>query len=829
MKKNQLLLVLVTILSLTQGYAQQRVLFVRGGTGSGGFLEGGSNEQLADINNFQTFNGNHGWGTFAETLENEGYTLTQITEGRGGNSPVDFADINLNQYDIIVLGSNNASYNNTQVDAIDNWVKNGGGLLTISDANFGSSWCDAPNSDQDFLDRYGILVHQDFGTYSLRRSSNDFIISDHPILNNVDRFDGEGVSPFITANTIPSGVTVERIVRARNEIRRNNTNNQGSCQGSTRNANNNDAVLMTATSGNGRVVAHFDRNTFFNQNGAGTNINRFDNKRYMLNVFKWLSEAGNNNNPISQSAYEGINALIPGTIQAENYDLGGQGVAYNDTSQGNRGNQYRNDNVDIRVTDDTGGGHQVGWTKNGEWLEYTTNVTAGTYNIELRASSNANNPGSVNIELDNVNLGTINIEDTNSWNTFMTFNLNNISIAGGENKILRLSIIEGNLDLNFIRFSPVANTTQSAFANSNALIPGTIEAENYDLGGQGVAYNDTNSGNTGDEYRNDRVDITTTQDSGGGHKVGWIANGEWLEYTTNVTAGTYNIELRASSANSNPGEVQVEIDGAEIGTIDIEQTNGWESFVTYNLNNITISGGNDRVLRLLMIGGRFDLNFIKFTEVSSSTDFPIINAFTGVQQPNVADNILDGNDGDTSRWSINGFPQSVIIDYGSERNFTGSRIWTYQNRAYRYRVFVSNNPDSDFIEVVNRSDNNNATQPITDDFNAVSGRYVKLMVTGASNYSGSWVSITEVDMIFTDNLSKLTENSKIKDKKALKVYPNPSEVGIFYLSEKRTWTVYNILGIKIRTGNSKAVNLSVYSKGIYFLKTENETKQLVIK
>jgi len=39
----------------------------------------------------------------------------------------------------------------------------------------------------------------------------------------------------------------------------------------------------------GRIAGHFDRNTFFNTNGAGTDITRFDNLQYALNLFAWLA------------------------------------------------------------------------------------------------------------------------------------------------------------------------------------------------------------------------------------------------------------------------------------------------------------------------------------------------------------------------------------------------------------------------------------------------------------------------------------------------------------------------------------------------------------
>jgi hypothetical protein len=37
------------------------------------------------------------------------------------------------------------------------------------------------------------------------------------------------------------------------------------------------------------MVGHFDRNTFFNRNGAGTDITRFDNGRLAQNVIDWLA------------------------------------------------------------------------------------------------------------------------------------------------------------------------------------------------------------------------------------------------------------------------------------------------------------------------------------------------------------------------------------------------------------------------------------------------------------------------------------------------------------------------------------------------------------
>jgi len=81
-------------------------------------------------------------------------------------------------------------------------------------------------------------------------------------------------------------------------------------------------------------------------------------------------------------------------IRAVDFDLGRNGVAYNDNdtaryqyvqppvrTTGNRGGAYRNDGVDIR-RDSTGDGFSVFSIEDGEWLKYTVEVMeAGKYDI----------------------------------------------------------------------------------------------------------------------------------------------------------------------------------------------------------------------------------------------------------------------------------------------------------------------------------------------------------------------------------------------------------------------------------------------------------------
>lgn len=272
--------------------AQQKVLFIRGGSGTVGFFEGGADEQGADINNYATNNGNHGWGELHAALVAEEFEVEQLSEDpvTSGSpysipTPVALDVLDLSQYALVVFGSNNAEYTTAQVDAFMTYIQNGGAGLFVSDANFGQFWGDAPSSDQLFLSRFGLTMNQDLGTYSIRRT-DEFLVPTHPILNGVDSFDGEGVSPISVTSTV-TGITSTIITSARNTVRRNTGDSQGPSEANTAS----DGTLVIATYGSGRIAGHFDRNTFFNDNGAGTNINRFENEQYARNLFNWL--AGN--------------------------------------------------------------------------------------------------------------------------------------------------------------------------------------------------------------------------------------------------------------------------------------------------------------------------------------------------------------------------------------------------------------------------------------------------------------------------------------------------------------------------------------------------------
>jgi Right handed beta helix region/Carbohydrate binding module (family 6)/Secretion system C-terminal sorting domain len=152
---------------------------------------------------------------------------------------------------------------------------------------------------------------------------------------------------------------------------------------------------------------------------------------------------------------------------------------------------------------------------------------------------------------------------------------------------------------------------QAPYLGTPMAIPGTIEAENYDFGGQGVSFNDNNTKDGTLSLRpNDNVDL------GGGPNgatvVGWFEAGEWMEYTVNVQSGNYTINLIAASGIAAPGELRLTINDTAIATIKVNSTNDWNNYTTFSVNNINIKSGTNAVLRLTSTGG-FNVDKVVFT------------------------------------------------------------------------------------------------------------------------------------------------------------------------------------------------------------------------
>lgn len=180
-------------------------------------------------------------------------------------------------------------------------------------------------------------------------------------------------------------------------------------------------------------------------------------------------------------------------------------------------------------------------------------------------------------------------------------------------------------------------------------IPGRLQCEYFDLGGEGTAYHDsdaTNSGsgslNKGTDYLstfrvNEAVDLSFTKfhDSidnsaynlvdpeEGQLYVGWTEPGEWTRYTVDVqTTGTYQVGLMYT-ANAD-GQIALSINGEEVSgpltvrsTFDAADSIPWRQWHHWNyeknLAEIPLKKGLQTLTLHTVDRGQMNYDFLEFT------------------------------------------------------------------------------------------------------------------------------------------------------------------------------------------------------------------------
>lgn len=192
-----------------------------------------------------------------------------------------------------------------------------------------------------------------------------------------------------------------------------------------------------------------------------------------------------------QSPYKGVpfavGTGITATIQAEDYDLGGEGVAYHDTNATNTGGAYRpGEGVDLKLIANTSNSYRLGDAYPGEWTEYSINVQqSGNYDFLFSVSQSDPN-AKMHAEIDGVNVtGSMTVPDTNNFSVFTNLS-KTLSLSSG-NHVLRLGFdtVAKNgtvAGVDYVRISPTASTGSSSVIGTSTtsyVRGGTYAGKNF--------------------------------------------------------------------------------------------------------------------------------------------------------------------------------------------------------------------------------------------------------------------------------------------------------------------------------------------------------------
>lgn len=198
-----------------------------------------------------------------------------------------------------------------------------------------------------------------------------------------------------------------------------------------------------------------------------------------------------------------------------------------------------------------------------------------------------------------------------------------------ENCIYRKDVIDA-------MFRQVKESTSAPFAINH--IPGSINACDYDLGTNKIAYQDVDNAdyhvttgtyttwNSGSAYRNDGVDIAATYDAGMAANVnyiGWTADNEWLQYTVEVdSSAAYSVGFRYASPDAT-SKIRIFVNNADVtGAISLPATGGYFVWKSITINDIVLYKGTQKIkIFFEKAGSNFD--YLTFDLQKKTEDIPM--------------------------------------------------------------------------------------------------------------------------------------------------------------------------------------------------------------
>ncbi|WP_110641838.1 carbohydrate-binding protein [Salinicola sp. CPA57] len=147
----------------------------------------------------------------------------------------------------------------------------------------------------------------------------------------------------------------------------------------------------------------------------------------------------------------------------------------------------------------------------------------------------------------------------------------------------------------------------------------TLDAALFDEGAPYLTYEDSSETQLGSNFREGGVDIR-----GNGDAIGWIENGEWVEYTLEVDqAGVYDLSfLSALGAQTGAARsITATFDSGagvyEVATIDVDFTGGWNTFAPTDSQHVALEAGT-QTLRLTFNGGSQNLESFNLAPATQS-------------------------------------------------------------------------------------------------------------------------------------------------------------------------------------------------------------------
>ena len=161
------------------------------------------------------------------------------------------------------------------------------------------------------------------------------------------------------------------------------------------------------------------------------------------------------------------------------------------------------------------------------------------------------------------------------------------------------------------------NGKRVPYSNSPIEIPGIIQAERFDKGGEGMTFHDSDSERQGDtNYRSDGEGVDFVKGNGG-TCIGYTAANEWMEYTVDVKqAGTYTYAATVSSGVTGSGfTIGLNKSGriVSLAKVNVPQTanNDWSKYTVVEGELTRELAEGEQIIRITINGANCNIDKIE--------------------------------------------------------------------------------------------------------------------------------------------------------------------------------------------------------------------------
>jgi len=243
------------------------------------------------------------------------------------------------------------------------------------------------------------------------------------------------------------------------------------------------------------------------------------------------------------------------------------------------------------------------------------------------------------------------------------------------NKTYNFSVVAFDKALNLSDESnslSVKTNSDGPYLGKPFAIPGNIEVEYFDKGGEGIAYHDATPEHTGASFRADEgIDLAATT---AGYYIGWTEIGEWLRFTVDVAKeGDYDVLFLTAGGS---GSLNLNFsNGDKNYSASYAKTSDWNIWTLNAKTNIHLLPGV-QFLKVKFNNAQFNLDYIKIIDHQTANQQTPLNL--------VLDTII-GNSA-TLAWELAG-DASNIKEYRIYRN--GVFLETSKTRTYIAKNLVA--------------------------------------------------------------------------------------------------------------------------------------------